>query len=70
MQDTEIRTLSLRFASRETAKRFYNLCDRYGHQPAQYTDKNWYVVTATFQNKAAKSKLVAIWARESMIISE
>jgi hypothetical protein len=69
MQDTAIRTLTLRFASRETARRFYALCDRYGHNPAQYQDKNWYVVTATFQNKAAKSKLVSIW-RENMIISE
>jgi hypothetical protein len=66
----EIRTLTLRFASHMTAMRFGALCERYGHRPAHGRDGVWHTVTAAFQNKAARSKLVRAWARESMLVSE
>jgi len=66
----EIRTLTLRFARRETAMRFYHLAERFGHRPAQGRDGVWHTVTAVFQNKAARSKLVSAWARESMSVVE
>jgi len=65
---SSIRTLTLRFGSRETARRFYKLCERHGYQPAYYRDENWYVLSAIFPNKAARSKLIALWAKESMIV--
>jgi hypothetical protein len=69
-EEDSIRTLTLRFATKETARRFYELCDRHGHQPAIKTDGVWHVVTAVFQNKTARSKLVAMWAKESMVVTE
>jgi hypothetical protein len=66
----EIRTLTLRFASHGTAMRFAAVCERHGHQPAHGRDGVWHTVTAVFQNKAARSKLVSAWARESMLVTE
>ena len=68
--ENEIRTLTLRFASLATAQRFYALADRLGHRPSKGWDGVWHTVTAVFQNKAAKSKLLAAWTRESMVATE
>jgi hypothetical protein len=68
--DNEIRTLTLRFASHETAMRFAALCERHRHQPAHGRDGVWHTVSAVFQNKAARTKLVREWARESMLVVE
>ncbi len=68
--DNEIRTLTLRFATRETAMRFSALCERHGHPPAHGRDGVWHTVSAVFQNKAARSRLVSAWARESMSVTE
>jgi hypothetical protein len=69
-QDKEIRTLTLRFASLSTAVRFAAVCERHGHPPAHGRDGVWHTVSAVFQNKAARSKLLREWARESMLVSE
>jgi hypothetical protein len=66
----EIRTLTLRFAKRETALRFWVLAERLGHRPAFGRDGDWHTVSAVFQNKAARSKLVRAWAAESMLVTE
>jgi hypothetical protein len=68
--NNEIRTLTLRFANRATAVRFAAFCERHGHKAAVFYDGTWYTVTAIFQNKAARSKLVRAWAKESMVVSE
>ena len=70
MEGNEIRTLTLRFASHGTAMRFSALCQRHGHAPAHGRDGVWHTVTVVFQNKAARSKLVGAWARESMLVVE
>jgi hypothetical protein len=40
----EIRTLTLRFANRETARRFYDLAERLGHRPSNGWDGVWHTV--------------------------
>jgi hypothetical protein len=66
----EIRTLTLRFASPMSAGRFAALCERHGYPPSQGHDGMWHTVTAVFQNKAARSRLLSAWARESMLVTE
>jgi hypothetical protein len=68
--DNEIRTLTLRFASHLSAMRFAALCEAHGHQPAHGRDGVWHTVSAVFQNKAARSKLLREWAKASMLVSE
>ena len=68
--DNEIRTLTLRFNSKATANRFAAVCAQFGHAPAHGRDAVWHTVTAVFQNKAARSRVVSAWARESMVVAE
>jgi hypothetical protein len=70
MQDQEIRTLTLRFASIVTAHRFMDLAGRHGYKPALSHDNNWHIVTTFFQNKQARTKLIQAWAKESMSLTE
>jgi hypothetical protein len=70
INNNEIRTLTLRFANRATAVRFAALCEWHGHAAAIGRDGTWHTVSAMFQNKSARSKLISAWAKESMLVSE
>jgi hypothetical protein len=63
MPDTEIRTVTLPFASARTARQFVDFAEGFGYKPATKRKGSFHFVTVTFQNRGYRSRLLKAWER-------